>query len=106
MYASTSNLLSHLLAIHVNNNHINQSYLIIKRFLNDVESVDRKLRQENEVPIWNQKYNLICLLNCREDMLRYGPSRIRWEGDDSGKKNIQQIKPSLFQTIMHYKLKF
>ena len=94
MYASTSNLLSHLLAIHVNNNHINQSYLIIKRFLNDVESVDRKLRQENEVPIWNQKYNLICLLNCREDMLRYGPCRIRWEGDDSGGKNIQQIKPS------------
>ena len=77
MYASTSNVLSHLLAKHVNNDHINQSHLIIKIFLNDVESVDRKLRQENEKPIWNQKYNLLCLLNCREDILRYGPYIIR-----------------------------
>ena len=86
MYASTSNVLSHLLEIHVSIDHINQSYLFIKRFLNDVESVDKKLRQENEKPIWNQKNNLICLLIFREDMLRYGLCRIRWEGGDSGEK--------------------
>ena len=27
-------------------------------------------------------------------MLRYGPCRIRWEGDDSGETNIQQMKPA------------
>ena len=66
----------------------------MKKYLNDVEEVDRKLRLEKEKPVWCQKYNLICLLNSSEDMVRYGPCRIRWEGDDSGEKNIQQIKPA------------
>ena len=94
LYASTSNVLSHLLAYSLSNNHIEKSYIFVKKYLNDVEEVDRKLRLEKEKPVWCQKYNLICLLNSREDMVRYGPCRIRWEGDDSGEKNIQQIKPA------------
>ena len=86
LYASTSNLLSHLLAYSVNKNHIEKSYVYVKKYLNDVEDIDSKLRIDKEKPVWCQKYNLICLLNSREDMLRYGPCRIRWEGDDSCEK--------------------
>ena len=94
LYASTSNLVSNLLAYSVNDHHIEICNLFVKRYLNDLETVDKKLRVGNDKPIWCQKYNLICLLNCKEDMKRYGPCRIRWEGDDSGGKNIQTIKTS------------
>ena len=64
----------------------------MKKLLNDIEAVDKILRTENDKPVWTTKYNLLCLLNCKEDMLRYGPARRRWEGDGSGEKNIQGIK--------------
>jgi hypothetical protein len=72
--------------------HAERSYIYVKKLLNDIEAVDRILRTEYEKPVWTTKYNLICLLNCKEDMVRYGPSRRRWEGDGGGEKNIQGIK--------------
>ena len=92
MYASTYNALSHLMAGSTCDTHAEKSYIYVKKLLNDIEAVDSMLRTENEKPIWTTKYNLICLLNCKEDMMRYGPSRRRWEGDGGGEKNIQGIK--------------
>lgn len=60
-----------------------------------VDQVDTHIRKlHGGKPIWAQRYNLLCLLNCKEDMKRYGPARCRWEGNDSGEKNIQPIKNS------------
>ena len=92
MYASTYNALSHLLAGSTCDTHAEKSYIYVKKLLNDIEAVDKILRTENDKPVWTTKYNLLCLLNCKEDMLRYGPARRRWEGDGSGEKNIQGIK--------------
>ena len=87
MYASTNNALSHLMTKFSNDTHAEVTYQHVKRFLNDVEHVDSQLRESKEKPVWVQKYNLLCLLNCKEDMLRYGPPRCRWEGDSSGEKH-------------------
>ena len=89
MYASTNNALSHLMTKFSNDTHAEVTYQHVKRFLNDVEHVDSQLRESKEKPVWVQKYNLLCLLNCKEDMLRYGPPRCRWEGDSSGEKTYR-----------------
>ena len=78
MYASTYNILSHLMADATNDAHIEVTYIHAKRFLNDVECVDKQLRTSFDKPVWAQKYNLLCLLNCKEDMYRYGPARQWW----------------------------
>ena len=84
MYASTNNALSHLMTFFSNDSHAELTYLHVKRLLNDIEHVDSQIRTSTEKPVWAQKYNLLCLLNCKEDMIRYGPPRCRWEGDASG----------------------
>ena len=38
------------------------------------------------------KYNLLCLLNCKQDMTHYGPARKRWEGGEQGEKVVQVLK--------------
>ena len=92
MYASTYNALSHLMSESSNDTHARVCYIHVKRLLNDIEAVDQVVRGNEEKPVWHQKYNLLCLLNCKEDMQRYGPARGRWEGDVSGEKNIQFLK--------------
>ena len=97
VYLSTYNVLSHLMATSINDQHIEDTHFQIIRLLNDIEALDKKLRTLNGgKPIWMEKYNLCCLLNCKEDMIRYGPPRCRWEGDDSGEKNVQPIKKSFY----------
>ena len=92
LYASTNNFLSHLMADSVNDTHIDITEMHVKIFLNDVEMVYSQVLTSTEKPVWSQKYNLLCLLNSKEDMRQYGPARRRWEGDDSGEKNMQKIK--------------
>ena len=92
MMASTFNLLSHVMATSANDLHIEKTYLSVKRCLNDIENVDNKIRNETDKPVWVQKYNLLCLLNTKEDMTLYGVPRRRWEGDENGEKNIQSLK--------------
>ena len=92
MYASTTNALSHLMTKYSNDTHAELTYQHVKRLLSDIEHIDSQIRTSTEKPVWAQKYNLLCLLNCKEDMIRYGPPRCRWEGDSSGEKNIQSIK--------------
>ena len=95
LYASTHNVLSHLMAASVNDAHIDETHFHIIRLLNDIDQVDTHIRKlHGGKPIWAQRYNLLCLLNCKEDMKRYGPARCRWEGNDSGEKNVQPIKNS------------
>ena len=84
MYASTNNSLSHLMAFFSNDSHAELTYLHVKRLLNDIEHVDSQIRTSTKKTVWAQKYNLLCILNCKEDMIRYGPPRCRWEGGASG----------------------
>ena len=100
MYASTTNALSHLMTKYSNDTHAELTYQHVKRLLSDIEHVDSQIRTLTEKPVWVQKYNLLCLLNCKEDMIRYGPPRCRWEGDSSGEKNIQSLKTDLKDFIL------
>ena len=101
LYASTYNALSHLMAGSVNDEHIEQTHFHVIRLLNDVEIVDMYVRtQHGGKPVWTQKYNLLCLLNCKDDMMRYGPARCRWEGNDTGEKNVQPIKKVLTDFVL------
>ena len=70
MYASTYNALSHLMVGSTCDAHAEKTYIYVKKLLNDIESVDSMLRTEHEKPIWATKYNLICLINCKEYMVR------------------------------------
>ena len=100
MYASTNNALSHLMADYSNDTHASVCYLHVKRLLNDIEAVDQVVRSKEEKPVWHQKYNLLCLLNCKEDMQRYGPARGRWEGDVSGEKIFISLNMGLRAFIL------
>ena len=102
LYARTCNALSHLMVGSANDAHVDETHFHMIRLLNDIGQVDIQIRElHSGKPIWTQKYNLPRLLNCKEDMKRYGPARSRWEGNDSG-ENIQPIKKQL-QRIL-YKL--
>ena len=72
----------------------------MKKLLNDIEAIDKILRTEKDKPVWTTKYNLLCLLNCKEDMLRYGPARRRWEGDGSGEKIFRELNLYLQVSIL------
>ena len=100
MYVSTYNALSHLFAGSTCNTHAEKSYIYVKKLLNDIEAVDKILRTENYKPVWTTKYNLLCLLNCKEDMLRFGPARSRWEGDGSGEKIFRKLNLYLQVSIL------
>ena len=100
MYASTYNALSHLFAGSTCDTHAEKSYIYVKKLLNDIEAVDKILRTENDKPVWTTKYNLLCLLKCKEDMVRYGPTRIRWEGDGSGEKIFKELNLHLRVSIL------
>ena len=82
MYASTNNTLSHLMLDCSNDSHASACYMHVKR-LHDIEAVDKVVRGKDENTVWHQTYNLLCLLNCKEEQ-RYGSPRGRWEGDVSG----------------------
>ena len=49
------------------------------------------LRANQRSPIWYVKYNLLCLLNCIENMKEFGPTKDRWEGSMEGEKCIQYL---------------
>ena len=90
MYASTYNALSHLMAGSTCDAHAEKTYIYVKKLLNDIEAVDRILRNENENPVWSTKYNILFLMNCKEDMIIYGHSRRLWEGDGGGEKKYSR----------------
>ena len=64
----------------------------VKWLLNDIEAVDKVVHGKDKKKVWHQKYNLLCLLNCKEDLQRYGPPRGRFEGDVSGEKTYSSSK--------------
>ena len=71
---------------------IKRTHLSLLRALNDVHYVDQYLRANKNNPVWHVKYNLICLLNCIDNMREYGPTKYRWEGSMEGEKCIQYLK--------------
>ena len=110
MMISVHNALNLLMATSVSTKHIEYTHCSILRALNDIHKVDKHLRANQKNPIWLVKYNLLCLLNCREDMKLFGPTRDRWEGNDEGERGIQLVKKEFtafrqgYQTILHEKV--
>ena len=92
MLISVYNSLSYIMFRKINKHHVMMTSYSIKRSLNDIDNVDRLFRKSPNKPIWHIKYNLLCLLNCPEDMMRYGPVSDRWEGSMEGEKCIQNVK--------------
>ena len=92
MMVSVYNSLNLLMAASIDKEHIELTHLYILRALNDINRVDRHLRANQKSPIWFLKYNLLCLLNCKQDMKLFGPTRDRWEGSNEGEKGIQIVK--------------
>lgn len=92
MLISVYNSLSYLMFRKIDEHHVMVTLFSIKRSLNDIDNVDKFVRKSKEKPIWHIKYNLLCLLNCPEDMRRFGPVGDRWEGSMEGEKCIQNIK--------------
>ena len=92
MLISVYNSLSYLLFRNIDEKHALMTSFSIKRSLNDIDNVDKLVRKLGDKPIWHIKYNLLCLLNCPEDMMRFGPVGDRWEGSMEGEKCIQNVK--------------
>ena len=92
MLISVYNSLSYLMFRKIDKHHVMMTSYSIKRSLNDIDNVDKLVRKSANKPIWHIKYNLLCLLNCPEDMMRYGPVSDRWEGSMEGEKCIQNVK--------------
>ena len=56
LYASTYNVLSHLMAASVNDAHIDETHFHIIRLLNAIDQVDTHIRMlHGGKPIWTQK---------------------------------------------------
>ena len=81
---------------------INRTHLSVIRALNDIHQIDKYLRANQKNPIWYVKYNLLCLLNCAEDMRYFGPCKDRWEGSMEGEKAIQYLKKNSTDTQKNF----
>ena len=92
MMVSVYNSLCYLTHGSIDEHHSSMTLLSVIRSLNDIEYVDSHLRLPSSRPIWHIKYNLLCLLNCPKDMIRFGPITDRWEGSMEGEKCIQNVK--------------
>ena len=88
---------------------IKRANLCLIRALNDTHRVDKFLRANQKNRIWYVKYNLLCLLNCIENMEKFGPTKDRWEGSMEGEKCIQYLKKYFtgytkkYQVLLHQK---
>ena len=88
---------------------IERAHLCLLRALNEIHYVDQFIRANQKNPIWYVKYNLLCLLNCIENMEEYGPTKDRWEGSMEGEKCIQYLKKYFtgyhkkYQVLLHEK---
>ena len=102
MLISVYNSLSYLMFRKIDKHHVIMTSYSIKRSLNDINNVDRLVQKSPNKTIWYVKYNLLCLLNCPEDMMRYGPVSDRWEGSMEGEKCIQNVKKIFmdFETVI------
>lgn len=92
MLVSCNNCIHLLLIPKTSKMIIDRAHLSLIRALNDIHKVDKLLRANQKNPIWYVKYNLICLLNCIENMKEFGPTKYRWEGSMEGEKCIQYLK--------------
>ena len=107
MMVSVHNALNLLMASSLSKKHVQSTHYFVLRALNDIHNVDKLLRANQKNPIWFVKYNLLCLLNCTEDMKLFGPTRDRWEGNDEGERGIQLVKKEFtafrngYQKIIH-----
>lgn len=92
-------VLCNIMARTTTKEHCEKTHLSILLFLNKFTEIDyeidkfgeKKKDLKNE-PAWQRNFNVICLLNCASDMLRWGPVRGRWEGGSMGEKVIQLLK--------------
>jgi len=92
MMVSVYNSLCYLTHGTIDEHHSSITLFTVIRSLNDIEILDGNLRLSTSQPIWHIKYNLLCLLNCPEDMMKFGPITDRWEGSMEGEKCIQNVK--------------
>jgi hypothetical protein len=66
----------------------------IRLFLDAYAVFDENVRT-NSNPSWISHYNFQSLLNLPDQIQRFGPARLLWEGDLSGEAIIGYIKPKL-----------
>ena len=92
MLVSVYNSVNLLMCPTVSKEHSDKTHCYIIKALNDIHKVDSHVRANQASPIWFLKYNLLCLLNCKENLNLYGPTRDRWEGSEEGEKGIQIVK--------------
>ena len=110
MLVSVYNSLKLLLYPTITDDHIDRTHCYIIKALNEINFVDKHVRANHNSPIWFLKYNLLCLLNCKEDLKMFGPTSDRWEGSLEGEKGIQLVKKEFcgfrkgFQYQTHQKI--
>ena len=86
--------------------HIEQSHYFVLRLLNHRNEVDEFLRANQRSRIWHLKYNLLCLLNCKNDMTSFGAVGNRWEGGEEGEMGIQIVKKQFLSFRKRFQKKF
>ena len=67
----------------------------IKLFLSSCSrfATETNVGATSDIPFWYSKANFLCLLNLPEQIKRYGPLHLYWEG--SRERYIQNVKPSM-----------
>ena len=83
-------VLTNLMVPETNTEACERAHMSIIMFLNQFAFIDSGLKNDSEKPQWLSTFNLLSLLNCRQDLERFGPNRSRWEGQQE--KFIQLMK--------------
>ena len=75
--------------------------LLIRKFLNYYNLLDKEITNNNELPTWMTQYNFLCLLNIPNIMRRYGCCRNIWEGSNEGEGFLRKYKREIKNGLKH-----
>ena len=73
-------MISMLLSIHTTYKEIDYLELVIRKFLNYYDKLDKETSNNDQLPSWSTQYNFLSLLNIPNIMREYGCCRNIWEG--------------------------
>jgi hypothetical protein len=80
---------------------INYIELLIRKFLNYYNKVDKEVARIDDSPTWMTQYNFLCLLNIPSIMRKFGCCRNIWEGGIEGEGFLRKYKRELQNGIKY-----
>lgn len=95
------NLIGNLMPASTTYDEIDYIELLIRKYLNYYNILDKEVANENDTPTWMTQYNFLCILNIPNIMRQFGCCRNIWEGGVEGEGFLRKYKREITNGLKH-----